>query len=113
MGGGRNALRRKALAAGAVRSRIRVRYFESAFLQIVAVIEYGAADKQRALRIDHDANSLRIDEDIAVRGTIDQIHFVLKARAAASDYRDSKRTIDAALALQQRGKFCPCVFGEL
>jgi hypothetical protein len=45
-------LNSEAFAARAVGDRVRVRDFESTFLQILAVVEHRAADKKRALRID-------------------------------------------------------------
>src|SRR5205814_10064560 len=43
-------------AAGAMGHRIRIRYFEPAFLKIVAVIQERSAHKKRALGIDHNAD---------------------------------------------------------
>ena len=61
--------------------RIRVRYFEAAFLQIVAVIEQRSADKERTLRIDDYADIGRLHHDVAIRGAIDEVHFVLQPGA--------------------------------
>src|SRR5438045_4444042 len=46
----------EAFAAGTMRDRVRIRYFESAFLEVFAEIEKRAADEQRTLRINHHAN---------------------------------------------------------
>src|SRR5436305_14969559 len=63
---------REALTARAMRDRVRIRYLESAFLQIVAVIEDRTADEKGALRIDHYAHIGGLDDDVAIRRPIDQ-----------------------------------------
>src|SRR5262249_32667541 len=51
-----NRSRGKAFAAGTVRDGVRVGYFETALLQIIAVIDRRTADKKCALRIHHHAD---------------------------------------------------------
>ncbi len=46
-------------------NRIRVRDFEAAFLQVLAVIEYRSADKERALWIDNETDVRGRNENVA------------------------------------------------
>ena len=85
-----------------MRDGVRVGYSKSAFLQIVAEIEHGAADKERALGIDHDPNIGRMNHDIARGGAFDEIHFVLQAGAAAPDHSQAQRTLWPALFFEER-----------
>ena len=84
-----------------MRDRVRIRDLEPAFLQIVAVIQNGAADKKRAFRIDNYAYAGAFDENIAVGRAIDQIHFVLQAGAPATDHGQTKRALLPALLFKQ------------
>ena len=77
--------------------RIRIRYLEAAFLQVVAVIEERSAHEKRALRIDHHADIRGLDHDVAIRRAIHEIHLVLQAGAAAADDRHAERSGGAAL----------------
>lgn len=85
-----------------MRDRIRVGHLEPALLQILAVIEQGTADKERAFGIDHYADIRTFDHDIAVGRSIDQIHFVLQSRTTASNDRDPQCTARASLLVQKR-----------
>ena len=76
---------------------MRVRDFEAPLLQVVAEIEFRSAHEEGALGIDNDANLIGLDHDIAIGGAIDEIHFVLKARASAADDGNTKCTLRAAL----------------
>jgi hypothetical protein len=46
---------------------VGIRYLESSFLQVVAVVEQGTADKERAFGINYDANAIGFHHDIAVQ----------------------------------------------
>src|SRR6266702_4794654 len=61
----------KAFAAGTVRDSVGIGHFEAAFLQIFAVIEYGAADEKRAFGIDNEMDILRGHENISLLWAID------------------------------------------
>jgi len=54
-----------------MRDRVRIRDLEPALLQIVAVIEDGAANKKCAFRIDNYAHARAFDENVAVSRAID------------------------------------------
>ena len=85
-----------------MRDCVRIRHFESAFLQVIAEIEDGATDEERALGIDHDPNIGRMNHDIARGGAFDEIHFVLQAGAAAPDHRQAQGTLWPALFFEER-----------
>ncbi len=91
---------------------VRVGHFEAAFLQVVAEIEDGAADEEGALGIDDDPDFLGLDHDVAIRRAIDQVHFVLQARAAPSDDRNAKGALLAALFAQEGGETRAGLLGE-
>ena len=88
-----------------MRDRVRIRHFEAAFLQVVAIIEDGAADEKCALRINYDPYVGRLDHDVAVGRAIDQIHLVLQPGAAAADHRHAQCPLGAPLLLQERDEF--------
>src|ERR1043166_8653167 len=69
----------EALAAGTMGDRIRIGDLEAAFLEVVAVIQEGTAHEKRTLGIDHDADIGRLHHDVAISGTIHQIHFILQS----------------------------------
>ncbi len=79
----------EALAAGAMRDRIRVRNFETAFLQVVAVIEDRTADEECALRIDNQTDVGGLNQNVAVGGAVHEIHGILKTRASASNHSEA------------------------
>ena len=74
-----------------MRHSIRIGDFESTFLQIFAGIEQRAADEKRTLRIDDDADILRLNKDIPISGAIDKIHFILQAGTTATDHCHTQR----------------------
>ena len=80
-----------------MRDRVRIRHFESAFLQIVAVIQQRTADEKRALWIDDHAHIFGLNEDVAIRRSVDQIHFVLQTGTAAADHGDAQRALRRGL----------------
>ena len=84
-----------------MRHGVRIRHFEPSFLKVVAVVEQGATNEQRAFRINDDANAVGLYENVAVRRSIDKIHLILQTRATASDDCDSERALRATLSLQQ------------
>jgi len=95
-----------------MRHRIRVRDLESAFLQVVAVIQKGAADEEGAFRIDHDADVRGLNHDVAIGGPIDEIHFVLQAGAPPADDRHAQCARGAPLFLQERIQLFRGVLGD-
>ena len=72
-------LNRETFAARAMCDRVRVGDFETAFLQVIAVIEYRTADEECAFWIDNQTDIGGWNEDIAVSRALHQIHCVLKA----------------------------------
>src|ERR1700693_6067193 len=64
---------RETLAARAVRDRIRVGDFETAFLQVFAVIEDRTADEECALWIDNQTHVGGWNKNVAVFGAVDQV----------------------------------------
>src|SRR6266567_9472349 len=100
---------RKTLAAGAMRDRVRVRDFEPAFLQIVAVIEHRTTDEERAFWIDNQTDIGGWNENVALFRSIDQIHRVLQTGAAAADHGETQRAIWISLSLEQRCQFACCL----
>ena len=95
------ALSGKALSARAMRHGIRIRNLEAPLLEIVAEIQFGPADEKRALRIDHHVYLIRLHKDIAVGGSIDQIHLILQSRASAADHRNPQGALRTTLPLKQ------------
>ena len=93
--------------------RIRIRYFESAFLQIVAVIQERSAHKKRALGIDHHADIGRLHHDVAIRGPVHEIHFVLQPGAASAYHGHAKCSCGPALFFQERIEFARGILGYL
>ncbi len=87
-----------------MRDRIRVRDFEPALLQIVAVIKNRAANEERAFWIDNYAHARSRDHDVAIGRAIDQIHFVLQPGTATTDDGDAQCALRPALFLEQRGE---------
>lgn len=79
--------------------------FETAFLEVVAEVEFGAADEECAFGVDHDADIGALDEDIAVCGAIGEVHFVLQSGASAADHSDAEGTARAALFFQEAAQF--------
>ena len=65
-------------AAGTMGRGGRVRHFEAALLQVLAVIEERAGNKTGALRVHDHVDVAGADEDVAVGGAIDQVHFILE-----------------------------------
>jgi len=68
---------------------VRVRDFEATFLQVFAVIEHRAANKESALGIDNEADIRSRHENVALFGTVYQIHHVLQAGATAADHGET------------------------
>ena len=93
-----------------MRDRVRVRDFESAFLQIFAEIQNRTAYKERAFRIDHDPHVTGLNQDIPVSRAIDEVHLVLQSGATASDHRHPERALRASLFLQERGEYLRGLF---
>lgn len=86
--------------------------FESAGLQIVAKIEFRAADKKSAFGIDDHVDFAGSDENVAVGGAIDEVHFVLQTGAPAADYGDAECAVGAVLFGQQTGQARAGAFGD-
>ena len=84
-----------------MRHGVRIRYFEPSFLKVVAVVEQGTTDEQRAFWINDDADAVGLDENVAVRRSIDKIHLILQTRTTASDDCNSESALGATLSLQQ------------
>jgi hypothetical protein len=88
-----------------MRDRVRVRNFEPPFLQIFAEIDDRTADKERALWIDHHADVAGLDQNVAVRRAVDEVHLVLQPGAPAADHRHPQRALRPSLFLQERREF--------
>jgi len=89
-----------------MRHGVRIRHFEPSFLKVVAVVEQGATDEQRAFRINDDANAVGLYKNVAVRRSIDKIHLILQTGATAADDCDSESAPRATLSLEQLRKLC-------
>jgi len=87
-----------------VRDGIGIGHLEAPFLKVIAVVEFGAADKKGALGINHDVHPFGRDEDVARLGAVDEIHLVLEAGTATPDDRDAEGAIGSALFGQQGGE---------
>ena len=96
-----------------MRDRVGVGDLEPAFLQVVAIIEERSADKKGTLWINDHADIGRLHHDVAVRGTIDEVHFVLQTRAAAANHGDAESTGRASLFFQERIQFPRSVLRDL
>lgn len=97
-------LRREALSAGAVGDGVRIGDFEASLLQVVAVVEFGAADKEGALRINDDIDALGWNQDVTRHRTIDEIHFVLEAGTAPADDSHTECPLGTPLFFEQGGQ---------
>jgi hypothetical protein len=84
-----------------MRNSVGIGDFESSLLQIVTVIEQRSTHKEGTLRVDHNPDFVRLDENIPIGRSIHKVHFILQAGTSTSDYRDAKRTMWTPLALQQ------------
>src|ERR1043165_2212210 len=107
------ALHRETFAAGAVRCRVWICYFEPALLQVLAVIENGTANEESALRIDHQSDIGSGNHDVFLLRSIDQVHGVLQAGTTASDHREAKGAFRFSLFFEKRSQFAGRVFGDL
>jgi hypothetical protein len=92
----------KTFAAGTARRRVRIFYFEAAIGEGVDVVEFGTGDVESAFGIDDDADAGALDKDVAVGGTILEIHFILEAAATAANDRDAQNALRSILPLQKR-----------
>ena len=93
--------------------RIGIGDFEAPFLQVIAVIEEGAADKERAFWIDHDANIGRLHQNVAIGRPVDEVHFVLQPGTTPANHCDPQCAHRASLFLQERIQFSRGVLGHL
>lgn len=103
----------EAFATGAMRDGVRVRNFEAAFLQIFAVIEDRAANEKRALRIDNQPYVGRWNHDVALFGSVHQIHCVLQTGATAADHSQPKRAVRVTFLFKKRRQFARRILGDL
>src|SRR5207249_1665153 len=95
-------LDRETLAAGTVSRRVGIGDFEAALLQVFAVIEHGAANEKRALRIDDKAHVLGRHKNVPLLRTVHQVHHILQAGAAAADHLEAQGTVRLAFFFKQR-----------
>lgn len=84
-----------------MRHGVGVRYLESAFLQVIAVIQQRATDEERAFRVDHHADVRRWHKNVPVRRPIDQIHLVLQSGATAADHSHTQSAVRPSLLLKK------------
>ena len=80
-----------------MRHSVGVRYLESAFLQVIAVIQQRATDEQRTFGVDHHSDVRRLHKNIPVRWSINQIHLVLQSRATATDHSHTQGAVRSTL----------------
>ena len=83
-----------------MRHGVRIRHLESSFLEVLAVIEQRAADKERAFRIDHDTNAVGLHQNVAVGRTIHKIHLVLQTGTTTPDDCHSESALRTTLPLE-------------
>jgi len=95
-----------------MRDRIRVGDFETAFLQVLAVIEDRTADEECALWIDNQTHIGSWNKNVAVFGAIHQVHGVLQARAAAADYSQTQGAVWISFLFEQRRQFARRGLGD-
>ena len=84
--------------------RIGIGDLEAPFLEVVAKVELGAADKERALGINDDIHSFGGNKDVAGDRAIDEIHLVLEAGASAADDGHAQGSVGASLSAEERGE---------
>jgi hypothetical protein len=108
----RRTLGAEGFAAGAAGGGVWVFDFEAAVGEGVDVVEFGAGDVEGAFGIDDDADAGAFDEDVAVGRGVLEIHFVLKAAAAAADDGDAKDAVGAILTLEEGADFAGGVGGD-
>lgn len=97
--------RGEAFAARAVSDGVWVGDFETAFLEVVAEVEFGSTDEECALGIDHDTDIAALHEDVPVCRAISEVHFVLQSGASSADHSDAESTAWAALFFQEAAQF--------
>ena len=103
---------RETLAARAMRDRIRVGDFETAFLQVFAVIEDRTADEECALWIDNQTHVGGWNKNVAVLGTVHQVHGVLQARASTPDHGQTQGAVWISFLFEQRRQFARRGLGD-
>ena len=91
---------------------IRISDLETAFLEVVAVIQERSAYEKRTFRIDHHTDIGRLHHDVAIRRTVHEIPFVLQAGAASADHGHAERPCSPALFFQERIEFTRGVLGH-
>ena len=93
-----------------MRNCVWIRNLKSALLQIFAIIEEGATNEERALGIDYHTHIFGLHHNVAIGGSVDQVHFVLQTGAAAANHGDTQGAVRSSLFLQQRDEFARGVF---
>jgi hypothetical protein len=104
--------RAETFAAGTTRRGVGIFHFEAAVLQGLDVIQFAAGDVKRAFGIHDDAHAAAFDQDVAVRGIVLQVHFVLQTGAAAADDGHAQYAIRTTLFCQKRRNFARRVFRQ-
>ena len=88
-----------------MRDRIRIGDFETAFLQVFAVIEDRTADEECALWIDNQTHVGGWNKNVAVFGAVHQVHGVLQARASTPDHSQTQSAVWISFLFEQRRQF--------
>ena len=83
---------------------IRIRHFESPFLQIFGKIKLRSAYKKSTLRVHDYSHRIRLHHNVPVGWTIHQIHFILQSRTAAPHHSHPQGPLRTPLSLQQRAQ---------
>jgi hypothetical protein len=110
--GGTQFLSAETFAARTARGRVGILDLKAAVGEGIDIIEFGTRDVKSAFGIDDYFDAGAFDEDVAIGGSVLQIHFVLEAAATAADYRDAQNAVGPILALQKRADLAGGVGGD-
>jgi hypothetical protein len=109
---GRQKLCAEAFSAGTAAGGIGVTDLEAGFLEGLDIIQLAAGDVENAFGIDDDSDSGAFDQDIAVRGTILEIHFVLESGASSAHDGYPEYAVGGAPFLEQVRHLTTCGWSD-
>ena len=112
-GRGYNRSDSETFTTGTMGDGVGVRDFEAAFLQIFAVIEDRTADEKRALGIDNQSDIGRRNHNVALLGSVHQVHGVLETGTTAADHSQAQRAVRITFLFKKRRQLSRRILGDL
>ena len=97
---GHSSSRAETLAARATGGSIWILDLESS-VEGIEVVQLASGDIKGAFGIDNNSDPGGFDQDVAIGGTILEIHFILQAGTAAADNGDAEHSSGTALFGEQ------------